>query len=284
VIIIKHFQCTWQTEDGLGIFAQGWVPEAQPKGVVGLIHGIGEHSGRYMSLARYLTSAGYVLLAFDQRGHGRSMGRRGHTPSYDALMQDIDDFINKTCHRYRELPCFIYGHSLGGNLALNYVLRREPNLAGVVVTGPWIKLAFEPSPFKVLLGKIFNRIWPTFSQKTDLDVKALSKDGNVISAYQQDQLVHDLITARFYIEVSQAGAWLLSNGFRFHLPLLIMQGSDDQIVNPKATKEFARGVTKNCTFKLWEGLMHEIHNEPEKEQVFRFLVSWLDSHLAGVVE
>jgi len=276
VVGINHFRHTWQTRDGLEMFAQGWEPAHRPKGVVVLIHGIGEHSGRYAHLARYLTASGYVMLAFDQRGHGGSMGKRGHTPSYDALMGDIDDFLSETNYRYSGIPCVIYGHSFGGNLVLNYVLRRRPNLAGVVATCPWIKLAFEPPAIKVVLGKIFNRIWPSFSQKTQLDTTALSKDVNVINAYKRDGLVHDQITARLYMEVYNAGIWLLGHSSRFYLPLLIMQGSDDRIVSPQATREFAQGVPNNCTFKLWDGLKHEIHNEPEKKRVFEYVVSWLD--------
>jgi len=183
---MKHSKFKFKTFDGLQLFARSWQPEAKPRAVICLIHGMGEHSGRYTHVADQLTQTGYTLLSFDLRGHGQSQGPRGHTPSYEALLNDINSLLNEADKNFPELPRFLYGHSLGGNLVLNYVLHRQPKLKGVIVTDPWLRLAFEPPRFKIILAQITNYIWPSFSQKNGLDTKTLSRDPEVVHAYEND--------------------------------------------------------------------------------------------------
>jgi len=237
---------------------------------------MGEHSGRYVHIADILTKAGYAIFAFDLRGHGKSSGPRGHTPSYEALMKDISSLLEVADKQFPQLFSFLYGHSLGGNLVLNYVLRCQPHLKGVIATAPWLRLAFEPPASKITLGKMTNCIWPSFSQKSGLDTKALSHDLGVIRSYENDPLVHDRISARMFISVYQAGQWALEHASEFSLPLLLTQGGDDKLSSVEASREFTDKITKNCTLKIWDVLYHEIHNEPEKEEVFKFLIDWLD--------
>jgi alpha-beta hydrolase superfamily lysophospholipase len=153
---MKHTEFTFETFDRLQLFGQSWQPEEQPRAVVCLIHGIGEHGGRYAHVADALTQAGYTLFALDLRGHGKSTGSRGHTPSYEALMNDISSLLEIINKQFPQFPFFLCGHSLGGNLVLNYILRRQPQFKGVIVTAPWLRLAFEPPAFKIILGKITN--------------------------------------------------------------------------------------------------------------------------------
>jgi len=121
---MKHTEFEFKTFDGLSLFGQSWQPEDRTRAVVCLIHGLGEHSGRYVHVADSLSQAGYTLISFDLRGHGKSEGLRGHTPSYEALMQDISFLLEAANKKFPQLPFFLYGYSLGGNLVLNYVLRR----------------------------------------------------------------------------------------------------------------------------------------------------------------
>ncbi|GAG77006.1 unnamed protein product [marine sediment metagenome] len=146
---MKHSEFEFKTFDGLSLFAQSWQPESQPQAVICLIHGMGEHSGRYAHVADRLTKAGYTIFTFDLRGHGKSEGPRGHTPSYEALMQDISSLLEVANKQFPQLSSFLYGHSLGGNLVLNYILRHQPQLEGVIVSDPWLRLAFEPPRFKL---------------------------------------------------------------------------------------------------------------------------------------
>jgi alpha-beta hydrolase superfamily lysophospholipase len=273
---MKHSEFKFKTFDELSLFGQSWRPEDRPRAVICLVHGMGEHSERYAHVADALTQAGYTLISFDLRGHGKSSGPRGHIPSYEALMQDISFLLESANKKFPQLPFFLYGHSLGGNLVLNYVLRYKPQLKGVIVTGPWLRLAFEPPAFKVTLGKMMNKIWPSFSQSSGLDTKVLSHDPHVVRAYENDPLVHDHISARMFIGIYQAGQWALEHASEFSLPLFLMQGGADKIISVEAGREFAGKIKENCTLKIWDGLYHEIHNEPEKEEVFKFLIDWLD--------
>ncbi len=276
---MKHDEFKFKTFDGLQLFGQSWQPESQPQAVICLVHGLGEHSGRYTHVAAQITQAGYTLISFDLRGHGKSEGPRGHTSSYEALMKDISSFLEVENKQFPELSLFLYGHSLGGNLVLNYVIRRHPKLKGVIATGPWLRLAFEPPRFKIILAQITNYIWSSFSQKSGLDTKAISRDPEVVYAYENDPLGHDHVSARMFIGIYQSGYWALEHASEFSLPLLLMHGGDDKIISVKASHEFAGKITENCTLKIWDGLYHEIHNEPEKKEVLKFLVDWLDKEV-----
>mgnify|MGYP000079446289 CR=1 FL=1 len=247
--------------------------------MVCLVHGLGEYSGRYVHVADRLTKAGYAICAFDLRGHGKSSGPRGHTPSYEALMQDISSLLETANKKFPQLPFFLYGHSLGGNLVLNHVLRCQPHLKGVIATAPWLRLAFESPASKIALGKMTNCIWPSFSQKSGLDTNALSHDLEAVHSYENDPMVHDRISARMFISVYQAGQWALEHASEFSLPLLLMHGGADKIISVEAGREFSGKIKENCTLRIWDGLYHEIHNEPEKEKVFKFLIDWLDKEV-----
>lgn len=268
----------WKSSDGLDMYARGWAPQGLPKAAIMLVHGHGEHVARYDHVAAALTEKGYALLGFDLRGHGKSGGPRGHTPSYDALMDDIASFSQLTDQRYAGLPRFLYGHSLGGNLVLNYALRRKPDLHGVIATDPWLKLAFDPPAAQVALGRLINGFAPGFTQHSKLDTQGLSHDQVVVSAYNNDPLVHDKISVRLYVAIHESGLWALEHAAEFPLPLLLMHGAADPITSAKASQEFAQKAGNKVTLKVWDGLYHEIHNELEKAEVFNFMLDWLGNH------
>jgi alpha-beta hydrolase superfamily lysophospholipase len=213
------------------------------------------------------------------RGHGESGGPRGHTPSYDALMDDIDLFIHLVADRYPGLPRFLYGHSMGGNFVINFALRCRPELVGVIATGPWLKLAFQPASSKVMLGKIMNNILPGFSQASGLDTRALSHDPEVVNAYENDPLVHDKISARLFLNVFESGLWALDHAAEIPLPLLLMHGGADRITSLEASRQFAASAGDKVTLRIWDGLYHEIHNEPEQGEVITFMIDWMNTQL-----
>ena len=276
---MKHFESNWQSKDGLSFYVQGWEPEKKPKAVVALLHGLGEHTGRYEHVGEAFNHAGYVLIGFDLRGHGKSGGARGHVQSYKAVMEDIADFIALVEKRYPGLPRFLYGHSMGGNLALNYCLRRKPNVAGVIATGTWLKLAFDPPALQVTLAKTISHIAPSFTQNSPLDTSALSHDQKVVDAYNTDPLVHSKISARLFVGIYESGLWALDHADEFSVPLLLMHGTADRITSSAASAEFAKRASKIVTWHPWEGFYHEIHNEPEKAEVLKTMIGWLDAQL-----
>jgi acylglycerol lipase len=276
---MKTFELRWQTRDGLDIFARGWEPEQAPKAVVCLVHGLGEHSGRYAHVAEALGKAGYALFGFDLRGHGRSGGLRGHAPSLEAYLQDIDQSIEQARARYPASPMFLYGHSLGGILALNYVLRRKPEFNGVIVTAPAMHSGLEEQPAKVLLAKILGVLLPNAAVSTGLDPYTISHDPNVVQAYIHDPLVHYKATLGWGRMMLAVNRWTLEHAVEFQLPLLLMQGKEDVIAFPSSSLEFAAPLKDRCTLVLWEGMFHEIHNEPGKNEVFNTMIEWMDTHL-----
>jgi alpha-beta hydrolase superfamily lysophospholipase len=276
---MKTYDLGWENKEGIKFYACGWEPMGKPKAVVALVHGHGEHVGRYAHVAEAFTKAGFVLTGFDLRGHGKSGGPRGHVSSYEALMDDIAHFLAQVARRYPGLPLFLYGHSLGGNLVLNFVLRRKPNVVGAIVTGPWLRLAFDPPAVQVILARVMDKIAPGFTQASKLDTSALSHDAQVVKAYNSDPLVHDKISARLYVSMYDSGLWALEHASEFPVPLLLMHGADDRITSAQASREFAERGGKKVTWRAWEGLYHEIHNEPEKAEVLEVMTAWMNACL-----
>ena len=276
---MKHQDLKWTASDGVEIYGQCWLNDSKPKAVICIVHGMGEHSGRYAHVAEYLVDAGYSVIAYDHRGHGKSGGKRGHTPSYDLLLDGVSDLLKQAEKIAPGSKKFIYGHSMGGNVVLNYALRRKPEIAGVIASSPWLKLAFEPPKFEVTLGTFVNNIFPGFTQSTKLDATAISRDKKEVEKYVNDPLVHDKISARFFVETYAAGNWALEHAAEMKWPLLIFHGTEDRLTSPEGSRQFADKVKENCTFKLWNGLYHETHNEPEKEDVLTYIATWLDSSL-----
>lgn len=277
---MKSFESSWENKDGTKFYVQGWEPDRKPKAVVCLVHGHGEHVGRYAHVGQAFSKAGYVLVGYDVRGHGKTTGARGHVPSYDALMNDIADFLAQMKVRYPGLPLFLYGHSMGGNQVLNFALRRKPELVGVIATDPWLKLAFDPPAIKVTLGRMMNNIYPAFTQASELETAALSRDPEIVRAYENDPLVHDKISARLFVGLYESGLWALDHAAEFPLPLLLMHGTADRLTSWQASQEFAQRAGKNVTWRAWDGFYHEIHNEPEKAEVLKTMTTWMDKRLS----
>jgi alpha-beta hydrolase superfamily lysophospholipase len=277
---VRHFESCWKTHDGLQLHAQGWQPDGEARGVVALVHGLGEHSGRYAHVGAALCDRGYVLLAFDLRGHGNSQGPRGHAPRFEAWMQDLDLSLRHAEHHYPGLPVFLYGHSLGAILALNHALRRCPQLQGIMATGLAVRTSLERQTAKLALVHLLGRVVPKMTLPSGLDPRGLSRDPKVVSAYVDDPLVHDRLSVGTALSLLRAVAYTLDHADELHLPLLLMHGGADSLVYPQGALEFADLVTGGCTLKLWDGLYHEIHNEPERREVLATMIAWLDEHIS----
>lgn len=276
---MEHNEFSWQNHKGLNIYAQTWKPQGAPTAVIALVHGLGEHSGRYRHVAEAFTQAGMALAAFDLPGHGRSSGSRGFT-SYEDILFDIDTLLEQSRSRFPGAPVFLYGHSMGGAIVLFYVLRRKPALAGVISSAPGLVPGMPVPASKVTLARLMARVMPSFVMANGLDLQYLSHDAELIRTYQADKFVHDRISARLGLDLLTIGEWILANAKDFSLPLLLVQGSGDKIVSTEATAALARAVPPDkITYKVWEGLYHETHNETEKEKVLAFLVKWVQTIL-----
>jgi len=275
---MPYFNFAIETADRLTLQGRGWEPDEGVRLVVCLLHGLGEHCGRYSHMAEAFNREGIAMLAFDLRGHGRSGGRRGHAPGYALLMSDIEKLLHKATELYPKQPCFLYGHSLGGNLAIYYALRKRPALAGVIASAPLLRLAFNPSQWKTGMLRGMRAMRINFSIRSGLDDTALSRDLNVVRTYRNDPLTHDLISARLAMDMLRYGQWELMHAAQFPLPILLMHGESDRITSVAASVEFAERLGPRCDLKIWDGLDHELHNEPEQRQVFSYVMDWMNMH------
>ncbi|WP_250632155.1 alpha/beta hydrolase [Rhodoflexus caldus] len=275
------FSFEWQTQDQVMLKGRCWLPE-QPKALVCLVHGFAEHIGRYVHVAAYLNAQGYGLMGFDLRGHGQSGGRRGHTPTYEDLLENIREMMALAAEKFEGLPLFLYGHSMGGNLAANYLIRHQPNyLKGAVITSPWLRLTQEPPlPLKIL-AKVAYLIFPQLMNPANLKLEHLSKDTTVQQAYGADPMILRKISAGMFTVVSKAGLLAIRQADKITLPVLLMHGLDDKITSADATREFAQRMQPELlTAHYWENMRHELHNETEKEQVLALIVKWLDDKMS----
>ena len=279
---VKSYEANLKSDDGTDFFVRCWEPDSRTKAVIVLIHGLGEHTGRYEHVAQALTGAGYALCGMDLRGHGRSGGVRGHIPTLDVAMRDIREFLIFVTKRYPELFHFLYGHSMGGLLTLAYALQHKPVLKGVIVTSPGLRSPLREQKGKVLLARILGSLTPNTLLVSGLDMSGLARDAQVIQAYTTDPLVHDRISLGLGKGLIKAADDVWEHAGEFSLPLLLMHGTADRITYAHGSKDFAALASKHnraVTLKLWDGFYHELHNEPQKQDVFRFMIDWLDAHI-----
>ena len=250
-----------------------------PRAVIFLVHGMGEHAKRYAHVIEYFKNVNIATVAIDLRGHGNSEGQRGHMPSFDHMMHDLTLSLAHVTNDYKGIPVILYGHSMGGNLILNYLLRNSDGVIGAIATGPYLRLGFDPPKWKVLLAKLSANIYPALSQPTGLERVALARSPQIIDEYENDPLVHDRMTASFFINIHQAGINAIARSKELEIPILLMHGSEDRLTSPEGSKDFHANAGSNVTFHLLEGLYHEVHNEPEKNQVFKIQLEWIEAPL-----
>ncbi len=279
---MNYKSTAYASYDGMKLSGYLWEPEKTPKALINLVHGFGEYSERYDNWAMRFAEKGFVVHAIDYRGHGKSDGKRGYINSFDDFLKDVDVLIKESKKLYPSLPQFIYGHSLGGNIVTNYIFKKEHQLTGAVISSPWYKLAFNPSSLMLILARIMNKLYPKFTQNSNLEVIGLTHDKDIIDQYIKDPLIHEKISVRMFFEIYNAGHWVLENTEYINLPVLIQHGNDDNITSYKASKVFfekAKDQRKNIDYKEWEGLYHELHNELEKDGIFDFVNDWISKKL-----
>jgi alpha-beta hydrolase superfamily lysophospholipase len=243
-----------------------------------LVHGLGEHSGRYDHVCDFFNKAGISVYAYDQRGHGRSEGKRGYVPDFQSLLTDLDMVLGHVRLENPDIPLFLYGHSMGGCVVLSYLIHHNPNLSGVVVTGAFIKLALKPNPFVLALGKLMNKIYPAFTQSNQVNPNFISRDKNVVNAYIADPLVHNKLSSALGIALLEQGEMLSEYKGKIAVPLLLNHGTADHLTSAEGSIIFAKNTSGEIKLKLWEGLYHEIHNEPEKYEVLDYTLNWMKNY------
>ncbi|MCO5232368.1 MAG: alpha/beta hydrolase [Chitinophagales bacterium] len=267
------------TSDGLKLYGKYWTPDSNLKGVITWVHGMGEHIERYEHVAKVITEAGYAIVGYDHRGHGRSEGNRGHIPSYEQFMDDLTLVFNQSSNLFPNIPHFIYGHSMGGGLVANYLERRKPQVKAALLSAPYFRLATPQPAIKLALGRLTQNLVPKLALPTGLNPQHISRDAEVVKKYISDPLVHDKVSAKMGISLIENGEYAIAHAGDIQVPTLVLHGTGDQLTDCKASEEFAKKGGSLIQIKLYKGLFHEIHNEPEKDIVFKDIIDWLNNHL-----
>lgn len=264
--------------DGCSLFVRAWRAPAA-KATVVVAHGHGEHTGRYEHVAARLNREGWDVIAIDHRGHGKSGGVRGHVLRWREYVDDLDLAVGKLADP--KLPMALVGHSMGGLIAVHYALTHPKKLRALLLSSPLLKLAFPVPPLKAFVGKMLSNVIPSLALPTGLDSKAVSRDAAVVSAYENDPLVHDKASTRWFTELLEALSAAEKRAGELKMPVLVFHAGSDKLTDPEGSRIFFKNLTTvERHFKEWPGLYHEIFNEPEQEQVLDELVAWLKPYLA----
>lgn len=280
---MEHYEGTLVGQGGLDLFYQHWRPPTSlgVKAVLALVHGFGEHSGRYLNVVEWFVPKGYAVHAFDLRGCGRSPGQRGYLSSFADYRSDVQAFLSFVQQTEPERPVFLVGHSQGGLLVLNYVLHRPPELAGIVTSGPLLS-QLPISPLLVAAAKLLSRVWPRFTLESGLDATALSRDTAVVEAYVNDPLVCSKGTTRLAAEVMATIDWTHAHAADLSLPCLIVHGGADRLSLPEASQVFFENVAFDDKERyVYDGYYHEVFNDLGKERVLADVEDWLERHQNG---
>lgn len=275
MVSYSHNTGTFIGKGGIEIFFQNWFVES-PKGVLVIVHGLGEHSGRYGTIINELKGTGISIYALDQRGHGKSGGKRGHINSYMDYVDDIKLFIDIIQEENENIPLILLGHSMGGVTACKYALTYSEDLSGLILSSPGFVPTVALPGWKKSLVVLLSRYFPQTSLTTGLEPKDLSHDMDVVDAYENDHLVHNRISSRWSTEFIKSGEECLNRALELRLPLLVFHGKGDAIVDYHASETlFNNASSLNKELHLFEGLFHETMNEINYKKITQMVVRWI---------
>lgn len=262
--------------DKIDLFTKCWLPASEAEGVIILVHSLGEHINRYNHWAKRFNNTGWAVVGFDLRGHGNSGGRRGNG-SYQAYLHDIDSVFNFVHKRFGDIPLVLYGHSMGGNLALGYQLTRKPDISRLIVTSPWLKLKTPPHETILLFSKLISKLIPSLSVSNSLNPHYFSRNLTVCDEYKKDPLVHNKVSLGSFLQLQDWASVILKNKHKINVPLLLLHGGDDHIASWKGSYIFARETSESTHCKIWDKCYHELHNDLCNEEVFEYISVWLSN-------
>ncbi len=262
------------------IYHQAWLPEHDVKAVLLIVHGMGEHCGRYMNLVNHFVPKGYAIYSLDHIGHGKSQGKREFVESFEDFTLTLRHYHDMIKTWQPGKPLVLLGHSMGGTIALTYLLEHQQEFDGAIISSPALKPYGKVSSVTIFGGKILSRLLP-MTGVLALDLNAISRDPQVVTDYQNDPLTFKGKTpARLAAEMIGAMARIENEAAVIQLPFLVVQGSSDTIVDPSGAQMiYDRAGSTDKTIKIYDGLFHEVFNEPEKEQVLNDVDVWLKSHI-----
>lgn len=276
---MRHTEDQFTGIGGTRLFTQAWLPTDAPKAHVTIVHGFGEHSSRYSHLVNHLLPKGYALSTYDQRGFGRSEGQRGYINSWGEYRGDLKLFVERVQREHPSVPHFIFGHSMGGLVTLDYLIRFPEGLRGAIISGPALG---EPNVagWMIAVSKLLSKVWPRFSLDTELDLPALTRDPEELREIENDPLRHSLGTTRFGTEFFATQDFVKANGRKLLLPVFMFHGGADRVVPASATQAFFSTVAAaDKKLTVYEGGYHESINDIHRATVLADVEEWLEARL-----
>jgi acylglycerol lipase len=277
---MKHIEGNFKSVRNLDIYYQGWLPDGKVKAVLFVVHGLGEHSGRYMNVVNHFVPLGYAIYGLDHIGHGKSGGGREEVVQFEDFTTPLTTYYTMVKSWQPDKPIFILGHSLGGLIECYYLLDHQEDFKGAVISAPAIKVGESITPMTITIGKMLSVIAPKAGILA-LDASTISKDPEVVKAYVNDPLVfHSKTPARLAAEMLKAMIRVTTDVGKISLPFIALQGSMDKLVDPGGIKILdEKAASKDKTVKIYQGLYHEVFNEPERAVVLKDVEAWLKARI-----
>ena len=277
---MNHIEGSFKGVRNANIYYQALLPEGDAKAVLFIVHGLGEHCGRYMNVVDHFVPLGYAVFGLDHMGHGKSEGTREFVQSFEDFTNTLTIYFNMVTEWQTGKPVFLVGHSMGGLIASHYLLDYQANFKGAVISAPAVKVSDSISQTTIFIGKILSAIAPKMGL-LGLDANGISRDKEVVKAYVNDPLVfHGKTPARLAAELLKAMLRVTAEAHKITLPLLIVQGSEDKLVDPDGAQMlYDQANSEEKTIKVYDGLYHEVFNEPERAIVLKDVENWLEARL-----
>ena len=248
-----------------------------------MVHGYGDHGGRYAWLGEDMVARGYGVYAYDLRGHGQSSGRRGQVGRFEEYLADTEMFLDEVRRAQPGKPVFLLGHSMGGLVCARLAEVHPPDVRGLILSSPFLQLAEAVPPSRVIGAKVLAKVWPNRDIGNTVRSEQLSHDKTVIDAYTTDRLVHHVAPARWAAQMLAAQDAAMADASRVALPLLVLYGTDDKVVDVAFIEElFERATAEDKSILRYEGYYHECFNETGREQVFDDFAAWVGARLPAV--
>ncbi len=277
---MKHDVGEFKGVRNLKIFYQTWLPEGEVKAILLIVHGLGEHSGRYMNVVNHLVPQGYAIYGFDHIGHGKSEGVREFVERFEDYTETLTAYLQMVKAEQPDKPVFLIGHSMGGLISSYYLLDHSDAFKGAIISAPAITVPQDINQMTIHIAKILSKLAPKMGMM-QLDANDISKDPEVVQIYINDPLVFSGKTpVRLMSEMLKAMIRICEEMEKINLPLLMLHGSEDKLAPVVGSQNLNRRAgSMDKTLKIYDGLYHEVFNEPEREQVLNDVKEWLEAHL-----
>lgn len=269
----NEFYWSWQQTTFHGI---RWVPEHFNRLLI-IVHGIGEHVGRYEHVAEFFMQEGFAVMGIDHYGHGKSDGPRGASKGFPFMFDYLEAWLQELQSAYHQ-PVVMYGHSMGGGVLTGFLLHRQPDIQAAVISAPALIIGRRPG--KLLRGalQLLSTVAPGFRMNQGLDINKISHDKSAVEKFKTDPLRHDRLSLRLANDMIQNGLWCLQHAGELRVQSLLIHGNADEFTAVEGSRLFAqRAPAGMVTYREWEGLYHEMHNEPEYREVLLFIAGWLSN-------